>query len=589
MEYLIINPISFIFNPAPILGLPTLLGVLENNNINYEFKDFNLMYLNKMFSRKSIMEYIFYYDELKKNSELYNIFNKYDENRAKLLFNINKIEFCKTALKHKELFYDYVLQYYSTNTINIVSELFSNFSDEIREEICADLNSYRNFSDDTNFNIDINLLNSYFNSDILNYKKFYEENINNLVTADTKIVGISINHHKQLVPGLYLCYLLMQKTNVHINIGGSFFQGFHKQISNLDDILTNYADSISIDYNSQTALELIKYVKNEINIEEVPSLIYKKGNDVLINNNIKDIPFEDMPYQSFKGFDKSLYLVPEIVLPICLSKSCYWHKCIFCSCYDSQYQQISVEKLIDEIEYLSKKYNTKYFYFWDNAISPKNMEKIADILIAKNLNIKYSIFARLEKEFSFSLLKKMKKSGCLMIYFGLDSASDRVLKYINKGITSQQAHQVLKASHNAGIFNAVYLILGHPTETIKDLKEDKKFLNKNKKYINSVIVSPDVLFLNGSLLVKNQKEYRKLIVTSREYRLKLYSEIMLKYKFVNSHSVYNLIYLGKIGLSKFMQNSFIAKYILNSKLLLTLFLKYKNNILKKKIVKKNGN
>ena len=55
MKYFIINPISYICNPAPVNGIPSVIGMLENAGINVSFTDLNLKYINNMLSDTSII------------------------------------------------------------------------------------------------------------------------------------------------------------------------------------------------------------------------------------------------------------------------------------------------------------------------------------------------------------------------------------------------------------------------------------------------------------------------------------------------------------------------------------------------------
>ena len=105
--------------------------------------------------------------------------------------------------------------------------------------------------------------------------------------------------------------------------------------------------------------------------------------------------------------------LPELVFPVQASTSCYWRKCIFCDCSASEqgYTIKTVPRLVDEIEFLKKKYKTKYFYFWDNALHPNYLNKLADELQKRKINIIFSIYARFEPEFNLQLLKKLRKAG----------------------------------------------------------------------------------------------------------------------------------------------------------------------------------
>jgi len=258
----------------------------------------------------------------------------------------------------------------------------------------------------------------------------------------------------------------------------------------------------------------------------------------------------NLPFTEFNGYEKVNYIIPQFHLPIKASYGCYWHKCIFCMCSNSNitFTVMPVEKLVQEIEYLSKKYKTKHFYFWDNSLPPQYLSKMADLLIAKKLNITYSIYARFEKEFDLALLKKMKKSGCLLIYWGLDSASDHVLEYINKGITVDNAKRILKYSDKAKIANIVFIILGHPTETLEDINKTYNFSKEVKKNVQEVVIVPNCLFVEGSVLQANRNFYKKQILTTLEQRKEIGKKVQdLFNKITGLHGIYYLMYLEKFN------------------------------------------
>ena len=576
MKYVVVNPISFILNPAPTIAIPTLLGVLENSGIDVNFVDLNLKYLNLILSKEEISKFINFYGEILKNDQLNSlkIFRDINLQIENLKEISDKVLVCKLIMKSKKYFFNYFLQIYSTKVLNKVFNSFLYVSDSIKQEICKALDD--NFNQKTKFNIDVDTLNNFFENNLLCYKEFYEKEADEILKLNPDVIGVSINHDNQLVPGLYFCYILKKKTKCHINVGGSFYKYYHEEINNLSLLFDNYFDSISDTNCQNTPVLLAKQLEGKISLAEVKGLIYKNSEGNIIKNEVelnnKNTSFFS---PSFDKIDFTQYICPEIVLPIETSTSCYWKKCIFCTCNDMPFVQKKVEDLVNEIEFLSKRHNTKYFYFWDNCISPAYLEKMADLLLAKGLNIKYSIFARFEKEFNLQLLKKAKKSGLNMIYFGLDSASDRILKVINKGITVSNAKNVLKLVRKAKIYSGVYLLLGHPTETSKDLLTDYKFIKKNQKYINTVIISPEVIFIQGSLIAKNYDYYSSKILTTQEERMKYYKLVMNMYQHMCTHSVYNIIYITEKGFDAFCKDVEINKFIHNSKFLYKYYSKYK--------------
>lgn len=74
---------------------------------------------------------------------------------------------------------------------------------------------------------------------------------------------------------------------------------------------------------------------------------------------------------------------------------------------------------------------------------------------------------------SYELFVKMKEAGCLVVYFGVESADDEVLRAIRKPHTVAQVRQAVKDAHRAGLIVKSPFISGLPRATYA----------KEKKYI----------------------------------------------------------------------------------------------------------
>jgi radical SAM superfamily enzyme YgiQ (UPF0313 family) len=465
--------------------------------------------------------------------------------------------------------------------ISTLSEIISQLWLDLLNDIVPDIFTLRSYTDIRNFNFDFKKLISFFEFSNNILFKFYEKEIDEILLKKPDCIGISINMESQFLPALYLCYLLKKrKINIHINIGGSFFKEFYKLINNINDFFGNFFDTISINDSCSSVLELLKFIKNEIKISEVSNLLYLDVNQLKRNNNISHTNINKLPIEMFDGYQLDNYISPEFVVPVVASVSCYYRKCIFCCCcQDDGYQVKSVVNFVNEIEYLSKKYNTKYFYFWDNSLSPAYLDKLSDILIEKNLKISYSVYARCEKEFTYNLLKKIKRSGCVKILWGLDTASERLLKYINKGVELSQVENVLKNAYKAGISSTLHIILGHPTETCYDMEDNIKFLKKNKKYIDLLHVAQSILFYENSIITNEIDKYKSLIYTTIEERKKykiILENIARKNRtpfLICEVGSYNVLYLKKYGRKLFYLFELCYSKLVKNKFLFSFYIK----------------
>ena len=98
------------------------------------------------------------------------------------------------------------------------------------------------------------------------------------------------------------------------------------------------------------------------------------------------------------------------------------------------------------------------------------MNSLADELIKRNIEIYLIILARLENKFTYELLKKMKKAGILYVHWGYETASERILNLMNKGIEAKNRVEILKNSEKAGIMNHIFAMWDFPSETFAEVE-----------------------------------------------------------------------------------------------------------------------
>ncbi len=411
MLYLFITPEIDYPEEMPLPGIPSLLGMLKSKNIRCEYININSEFINYLDNKKIniYIDDLFYLYNEKKYLKFPTFYKKYFSNKKEINMkyinylkkNISNFQVFKEKRKKRKEMYNYINYTFYLNFITSIknSSLFNPLPIYYINEI--------------NFDINIEDILFIYNNISFVYRNFYEEKIEQIINKKPDIIGIQITSDKFAISGLILAYKIKQKRpNIHINIGGYFFEEYYKRINNLRNFFGIFFDSISIGESTTTVCDLIKYLNKEISIDKVTNILYLREEKLIFNKSKKQEKLDELPFQSFDGYNPDDYSLPEFVLPVraSLTKSCYWGNCIYCACsYNNKksYRIMNVKRFVEEIEYLSKKYRTNYFAFWDNALPPTYLSEVADSLIKKNLNIKYSIYLRLDKKFDYNLLKKI--------------------------------------------------------------------------------------------------------------------------------------------------------------------------------------
>lgn len=154
-----------------------------------------------------------------------------------------------------------------------------------------------------------------------------------------------------------------------------------------------------------------------------------------------------------------------------MAHGCYWGKCTFCDIsldYIKIYEPISAKILVDRMEELIKTTGETGFHFVDEAAPPALMREVALEILRRKLVVTWWTNIRFEKSFTRDLCFLLKLSGCVAVSGGLEVASDRLLKLIDKGVSVEQVAQVTRNFTEAGIMVHAYLMYGYPTQTVQE-------------------------------------------------------------------------------------------------------------------------
>jgi len=136
-----------------------------------------------------------------------------------------------------------------------------------------------------------------------------------------------------------------------------------------------------------------------------------------------------------------------------------------------------VEDVIAEIRNLKSKYGIQGIMFGDDSFVIKRERVLQFCDELEKLDIFWSVQGRVT-QVDEEMVSAMKKSGCVMLCFGVESGSDTVLKRINKGITVEQIRRAFSICKKAGVRCLADIMCNHPGETEEDVKLTAELLRE---------------------------------------------------------------------------------------------------------------
>ncbi|MDH4196793.1 MAG: B12-binding domain-containing radical SAM protein [Candidatus Aminicenantes bacterium] len=182
---------------------------------------------------------------------------------------------------------------------------------------------------------------------------------------------------------------------------------------------------------------------------------------------------------------------PLPAVNIMTSRGCPFN-CNFCATpinWGRHVRMRSPENVVAEIEHHVQTSGARVIFFYDDTFNanPKRVERIADLILERRLDIFWRAEVRLDL-LTRPLLEKMKQSGLFHVSFGLEAGSERVRnQVVGKKIDIQDFHNVVAWCLELGIIPNAFFIFSHPTETWEEALESVRIIERYKGTVESTI------------------------------------------------------------------------------------------------------
>lgn len=261
------------------------------------------------------------------------------------------------------------------------------------------------------------------------------------------------------------------------------------------------ADFGVIGEGEATMCELGSYFENGGDFSEVDGIIFKNASRYIKTKQRKDIAdLDSIPWPDHEGFEIEKYLeVPPAHFAgvnknrmICMlgSRSCP-HQCTFCFHTNGQkYRQRSLDDFFAELDYWVSHYNIEYISLADELFAPQLDRAKEFCARIKKYNIPWYADFRVNMV-KPELLKILKDSGLDVMFFGLESADNRILKSMRKGITIEQIEHTLKMASEHEIAFYGCFIFGDIEETVETARNTLRWWREHPKYnIHLTLIKP---------------------------------------------------------------------------------------------------
>jgi radical SAM superfamily enzyme YgiQ (UPF0313 family) len=265
-----------------------------------------------------------------------------------------------------------------------------------------------------------------------------------------------------------------------------------------------------IAYEGEHALVwLVEALDGKRKLSEVPNLIFRDETGEVRVNELYQEKVTDLPPPDFDGIPWDKYFSPEKLVPYLGTRGCYWGKCTFCdhgAGYIDQFRAKHAAQIVEELAHLKKKYNAKHFLFTDESFPPALFIKLPPLMVEAGLDIFWTTLIRFESSLlAPEIWDKAAEAGCRSLYFGLESANERIIKLVKKDTKIDAAIKNLSEAKRVGIWSHVMAFYGFPGETEEEAGDTRRFLLAQQDKIHSVEMYFFVLYGTAPIMKEPEK------------------------------------------------------------------------------------
>jgi anaerobic magnesium-protoporphyrin IX monomethyl ester cyclase len=265
---------------------------------------------------------------------------------------------------------------------------------------------------------------------------------------------------------------VLRARGIPVIIGGS-------HVTFLADEALQHADYVARgEGGEQIMLELVEALQGRRELSDVGGLSYTQGGESLHNPLrerlavLDELPFPDL--EAIVGHEKLT------TTPIMTSWGCPF-ACNFCSVtamFGRKYRFRSAESVVAE---LKEKRPHRIFFYDDNMAADKGrLKHLLQLMIDEGLVIPWSAQVRTDVVRDPELLSLMQRSGCELVYLGLESVSQETLDGFEKSQTVADIERAIAELHRYDICSHGMFVLGADTDTVQTVRDTVTFAKKNR-------------------------------------------------------------------------------------------------------------
>ena len=238
-----------------------------------------------------------------------------------------------------------------------------------------------------------------------------------------------------------------------------------------EEVLSNeHVDFVIQGEGEKSLYELYRCLKKRESYSHIDNLVYRHNGNIVKNNRV--FIFDNL--DSYPPFPYDLFDSKQYDLGFVVSSRGCPYRCIFCSnriTTGRKYRYRHPESIINELDLLSSHYKKRYVQFLDDnfLVNKDRIYNLIEGIKKRDLDKKMTFnFQARGDNVEYKLLKDLYNAGFRSIFFGIETASEKIMKVIKKDETVKQCIKGIKIAKEIGFHISATFIYALPKETYQD-------------------------------------------------------------------------------------------------------------------------
>jgi len=250
-------------------------------------------------------------------------------------------------------------------------------------------------------------------------------------------------------------------------------------------------DAVAFGEGERTILELVDHVRDRAPLDGVAGVAFRGRQGLVVNppraliEDLDTLPFPAWDLVPMARYTASTWFPNKVkqYTNIFTSRGCPYG-CTFCGAkatWTRKFRARSPENVVEEIQQAYKQLRIPNFFISDDLFTLKRERVLAicERILQTGLPITWTCLSRVNTV-DPEMLALMKRAGCYLISFGLESGSQAVLDRLGKATTVEQGIRAVEMTHAAGIKVFGSFMIGSPGETPGTVDETIRLIRRLK-------------------------------------------------------------------------------------------------------------